>query len=247
MVSSAWQTVVTGLMMILIVLPGSPVQTQPNEAGACQKAYGSISSADTLPEWLQTEVGVETLHTENRYDLLAGHLLSSGIVDGSQCFGWGLNTDGSPNGCGVEVAKSSVIEWQNQYDEAIVDASKSYGLSARLIKSMIAVETQFWPGSDWEKGEIGLGQLTDAGADMVLTCALACFKALVQRCMMPKLVNTLMWTRNPGYRQLCAENCCNCSMQPAQLVKVVLIRHEEGKRFPYLPKALVQVANKRPI
>lgn len=169
MVSSAWQTVMTGLMMILIVLPGSPVQTQPNEAGACHRAYGSIPSTDTLPEWLQTDISEESLHTENRYDLLAGHLLVSGIVDGSQCFGWGMNTDGSPNGCGVEVAQSSVIEWQNQYDEAIVDTSKRNGLPARLIKSMIAVETQFWPGSDWMKGEIGLGQLTEAGADMMLT------------------------------------------------------------------------------
>jgi hypothetical protein len=37
------------------------------------------------------------------------------------------------------------------------------------MKAVIAVESQFWPGSDWNKGEIGLGQMTEFGADLVLT------------------------------------------------------------------------------
>ena len=38
-----------------------------------------------------------------------------------------------------------------------------------MVKAVIAVELQFWPGSDWGKGEIGLGQMTEFGADLVLT------------------------------------------------------------------------------
>jgi hypothetical protein len=37
------------------------------------------------------------------------------------------------------------------------------------LKAVIAVESQFWPGSNWEKGEISLGQMTENGADLLLT------------------------------------------------------------------------------
>jgi len=81
----------------------------------------------------------------------------------------GLNADGSPNGCGVALSEPAVIEWQNQFNEAIIDAARALRLPPRLLKVVIAVESQFWPGSDWEKGEVGLGQMTEAGADMLLT------------------------------------------------------------------------------
>ena len=40
---------------------------------------------------------------------------------------------------------------------------------------MIAVEFQFWPGASWEKGEIGLGQMTAMGADLLLSLATSLF------------------------------------------------------------------------
>ena len=170
MVSGSWQTVIIGFFSaLLLVFPGNLAKAEPSTPGVCQQAYGSLDSSDTLPDWLQTEAAAEDLYTANRYDLLAGRLLFSGFVDGSQCTGWGLNADGSPNGCGVALSEPAVTEWQNQFDEAIIDASKMVQLPPRLLKAVIAIESQFWPGSDWGKGEIGLGQLTDAGADMLLT------------------------------------------------------------------------------
>ncbi len=170
MVSGAWQAVIVSLIATLLATsPGAVVKVDTATPGICQQAYGSLDSFYAPPSWLQTEVEIDGLNTTNRYDLLAGHLLFSGFVDGSQCVGMGLNADGSPNSCGMSVSEPAVIEWQNQFDEAIIDASKVLQLPLRLLKAVIAVESQFWPGSDWEKGEIGLGQLTNAGADMILT------------------------------------------------------------------------------
>lgn len=170
MVPGAWQAISIGILVtLLIVIPPGVVKADENTPGVCQQAYGALDPTDPLPEWLHTEVAVAELHTENRFDLLAGHLLFSGFVDGSPCTGWGLNADGSPNGCGVALSEPAVVAWQNQFDEAIVDAARALQLPPRLVKAVIAVESQFWPGSDWEQGEVGLGQLTEAGADMLLT------------------------------------------------------------------------------
>jgi hypothetical protein len=37
-----------------------------------------------------------------------------------------------------------------------------------VVKAVIAVESQFWPAANWTRGEIGLGQMTGYGADLVL-------------------------------------------------------------------------------
>lgn len=170
MVPGAWQTISIGILVtLLIVIPPDVAKADDSTPGVCQQAYGALDHTDSLPEWLEMEVAVDDLYTANRYDLLAGHLLFSGFMDGSPCAGWGLNADGSPNGCGVALSEPALIAWQNQFDEAIVDAARALQLPPRLLKAVMAVESQFWPGSDWEKGEIGLGQMTEAGADVLLT------------------------------------------------------------------------------
>ena len=61
--------------------------------------------------------------------------------------------------------------WQNQLDPDIYQAGLSDQVPPKLLKAMIAQETQFWPVNDPvspSRGETGLGQLTDAGADLVL-------------------------------------------------------------------------------
>ena len=169
MVSGPWQALISGIFMILLIIPGLPVSGEENNPGVCQQAYGTIPSNPKLPNWLETNVKAGDLYSTNRFDILAGHLLFTGFVDGSRCSGWGLTADGSPNGCGVEVARPAVVEWQNQFNEAIAQTASSLSLPSRLVKAVISVESQFWPGSDWTKGEVGLGQLTTAGADMILT------------------------------------------------------------------------------
>jgi hypothetical protein len=61
--------------------------------------------------------------------------------------------------------------WQNQYDTAILQAGAAESVPPRLIKGVFAQESQFWPTWTPERrqaDEVGLGQLTDDGADLVL-------------------------------------------------------------------------------
>ena len=87
------------------------------------------------------------LATHNDYQLLAFHLR------------WYYGTD------------SGLQAWQNQLDPAIYLAGKIIKVPPRIIKGLIAQETQFWPMNDPvspSRGETGLGQLTDDGADLVM-------------------------------------------------------------------------------
>lgn len=154
------------LLISIFLSAASPQQTQP--VSSCSAAYGG-SMPDPLPAWLQTEMPVTDLATQNRYDLLAGELLKNGIVDGSNCPAGGLYPDGSPNGCGVDTAMPAVMEWQNRYDTAILVSGQTSIVPPALMKAVIAAESQFWPGPNWAKGEIGLGQMTGFGADLLLS------------------------------------------------------------------------------
>lgn len=158
------------IMLILSLAPlltgASPIQAQTS--GTCEAAYGQTPDTQQ-PNWLSLDPAISDLATQNRYDLLSAHLLKSGIVDGTSCPAGGLNPDGSPNGCGLVLAQESVNEWQNQYDAAILSSANSINLPPYVVKSVIAVESQFWPAPDWIKGEIGLGQITAGGADLALT------------------------------------------------------------------------------
>ena len=153
------------LMMIFLSAATSVAQTP---GSPCSQAYGG-SPPDPLPGWLQMDIPLEGLSTSNSYELLAGQLLKTGIVNGTGCASDGLNADGAPNGCGLQVAKAAVNDWQNRYNPAILSASGQQGVPPKVLKAMIAVESQFWPGASWEKGEIGLGQMTAFGADLLLT------------------------------------------------------------------------------
>lgn len=169
MVSGTWQALISGFITVFFIISGLPISVRENNPGVCQQAYGALPLSDKPPSWLETDVKTADLYSTNRFDILAGHLLFTGFVDGSQCPAWGLMADGSPNGCGVEAAQPAVVEWQNQFNEAIIQTSSNLSLPSRLVKAVISVESQFWPGSDWAKGEVGLGQVTNAGADMILT------------------------------------------------------------------------------
>lgn len=153
------------LFLFLFLCAAAPYQ-EPVQSNSCAMAYGRIP--DPMPEWLKTNVAEDDLATSNRYDILAGQLLKHGIVNGSTCPAFGLNADGSPNACGLQVTQEMVITWQNQYDHAIGSASQRYNMPSSVLKAVIAVESQFWPAPNWVKGEIGLGQMTEFGADLVL-------------------------------------------------------------------------------
>lgn len=58
--------------------------------------------------------------------------------------------------------------WQNRFDPTIHTYSRSNALSPKVVKAAIAIASQFWPAANWIQGEIGLGQMTGYGADLVL-------------------------------------------------------------------------------
>ena len=161
--------------LFVFLCAAAPSYAQGNPT--CQSTYGG-ALPDSLPRWLQTSILAADLHTENRYDLLAGYLLRSKQADGSACPAGGLNPDGSPNACGLAVAQSDMVAWQNRYDVAIVTAGQSNSIPPLLMKALIAVESQFWPAANWEKGEIGLGQMTEMGSDLVLAWRPDYFQAI---------------------------------------------------------------------
>ena len=159
------KTILLMFSLFVILFAAAPSYAQSEQP--CAVAYGG-SLPDPLPRWLRTSVQGGDLHTENRYDLLAGQLLKARLVDGSACPSWGLNLDGSPNACGLEAAQAEGMTWQNRYDRQISAAGQRNSVPPLVIKAVIAVESQFWPGANWVKGEIGLGQMTEYGADLLL-------------------------------------------------------------------------------
>jgi hypothetical protein len=157
--------ILLSMFLFVFLCAAAPSYAQGDQT--CQSTYGG-ALPDPLPRWLQDIIPAADLQTENRYDLLAGQLLRSKLIDGAACPAGGLNADGSPNACGLAVAQSDVRAWQNRYDSAIVTAGQKISIPPLLLKAVIAVESQFWPAANWEKGEIGLGQMTEMGADLVL-------------------------------------------------------------------------------
>lgn len=122
---------------------------------------------ETLPLVLEQPLSVEYLHTTNRYFYLSGHLIQSGLVNISACPNGGLYANGSATPCGEKAGADKVLEWQNKYDEKIYTAALKYNIPARILKGILAQESQFWPISN-DPYELGLGKFTENGAGMLL-------------------------------------------------------------------------------
>lgn len=136
---------------------GIPVAT-------CVEDWGVFPPIGGPPEWLSTPTKSKKLGTDVPYTYLAANLIRKGIVDASACIDGGLMEDGSASACGMEVARPAVTDWQNQFDKVILRVGKDTGVPAHLLKNLFATESQFWPGKG-VKNDIGLGQLTEQGAD----------------------------------------------------------------------------------
>ncbi len=136
---------------------------------SCVEAWGTLPPVGGPPEWLSTPTESETLGTDIPYTYLSAELIRAGVVDGGACPDGGLLEDGSASTCGMEVAREAVTAWQNQFDSIILNVSKDTGVPAHLLKNLFAIESQFWPGRGLTlKDDIGLGQLTEKGADTAL-------------------------------------------------------------------------------
>jgi hypothetical protein len=131
---------------------------------SCVQVWGALPPVGGPPEWLSTPTASEELGTDIPYNYLATQLIKQNVVDASSCPDLGLSPDETASTCGMEVAREAVRNWQNQFDEVILNVAKDTGVPAHLLKNLFANESQFWPGAGL-KTDIGLGQLTKKGAD----------------------------------------------------------------------------------
>jgi hypothetical protein len=135
---------------------------------SCSEYWSSFPDVGGPPAWLNTPDQVENLRSVGNYYYLAGNLIQEGVVDASGCPAGGLQSQGVANECGMEKAKPEVLAWQNRFDAEILRVAGETGVPAQLMKNVFSRESQFWPGIFLAYNEVGLGQLTDNGADTAL-------------------------------------------------------------------------------
>ena len=140
----------------------------PSTVDVCANAWDMFPETDSLESaWLSKIDAPDELETDLDYSLLAGRLIWNGYVDASGCPDSGLLPNGSADECGMTKAHDLVMEWQNRFNQVITRASEETYVPARLIKGVIAQESQFWPL--WpNKPEYGYGMMSEMGIDLLL-------------------------------------------------------------------------------
>lgn len=135
---------------------------------ACLNEWGVEDTEG--PSWAEFPQSPNELNTDIPLHHLAARLISYGVVDTKDCPAGGLSQDMDwPNACGLEKAHDQMVIWQNQYDEAIWTAANEIGIPPKIIKTLIEVESQFWPGNErYYVDEYGLGQINQLGVDVLL-------------------------------------------------------------------------------
>ena len=162
-------------------------------ADSCSEIWGAPIGVP-IPDWAVFPSSPENLHTNKKYYYLAAQLIKNQVVNTSDCPGAGLSLDGSANGCGMDRVANEVVLWQNQYDTMIWSSALNIGIPPVLIKSLIEIESQFWPSNiRYFMYEFGLAQINQYGADVALR-----------------------WD-NDLYNQICNGIFYNCSLAYASL------------------------------
>ena len=121
--------------------------------------------------WLSYPEEATALASARSMAILAGKFINYGLVDASSCAYNGLLENGAANPCGETVAHNAVILWQNQFDQAILEASRQANVPPFVLKNVIIQESQLWPSSHptiYGYSEYGLGHVTQMGADTLL-------------------------------------------------------------------------------
>lgn len=135
---------------------------------ACSVMWDSLPPVGGLPAWLSTPEDGSSLASDFPYAYLAGSLIRMGQVDVGGCPDGGLLPSGAASPCGQTAAGQAVTAWQNRFDQPILRVAQASHVPAALLKRMFAQESQFWPGTYHDTKEVGLGQITDSGADTTL-------------------------------------------------------------------------------
>jgi hypothetical protein len=137
-------------------------------SASCADSWEAFPPVGGPPDWLTTPKRAEDLITEVPYNYLAANLIRAGVVDASHCENGGMLPDSfGANPCGAQAAQPAVQDWQNRFDGLILDVAEETGVPAQLLKNLFARESQFWPAI-YVDSDIGLGQLTENGADTTL-------------------------------------------------------------------------------
>jgi len=137
---------------------------------SCAESWEAFPPVGGPPVWLTTPKRPQDLVTDVPYNYLAANLIQAGIVDASACSNNGMLESSygyGANNCGLETARDAVIEWQNRFDDLILEVAGETKVPAQLLKRLFARESQFWPAI-YAGSDIGLGQLTENGADTTL-------------------------------------------------------------------------------
>ncbi len=142
-------------------------QWQGAPLASCARIWDAFPPLGGPPDWLKTPEQPVLLASEEPYYYLAGRLIIQGVVDASSCLSGGMLPNGYADACGLEIARPLVEEWQNQFDNRIVEVARQTGIPAQLMKNLFAQESQFWPGVFRVPYEFGLGQITDNGVDSI--------------------------------------------------------------------------------
>lgn len=138
----------------------TPVYLQVGSFSPCKNR---VDVPEEEMNWLYVPQSAAELQTAVNYAFLAGQLIQAGAVDVATCPAGGLGAEGYANACGLARAKPLVIELQNAYDQAIMDAWEKVGVPPVMMKQLLRYESQFWPGR-WGEYHYGLGHLTYFGA-----------------------------------------------------------------------------------
>jgi len=143
-------------------------QWQGQTVATCADSWNAFPPVGGPSEWLTTPKQSGELSSDIPFTYLAANLILQGAVDASACTDSGLMPGGVANQCGIEKSRPAVIEWQNQFDKLILTTAQETAVPARLLKNLFARESQFWPGAYQGMEDVGLGQLTEDGADTTL-------------------------------------------------------------------------------
>jgi len=144
-------------------------QWRGDTLAGCSQVWDKFPPVGGATGWLTTPQHPEELATNVGYSYLAAALINHEVVDASSCEDGGLLANGFASACGLDVARSAMLDWQNRFDPLIFSTARQTGVPAPLLKNIFARESQFWPGTNVGHPEAGLGQMTEGGADVVLT------------------------------------------------------------------------------
>jgi hypothetical protein len=144
---------------------GSKPKPEPEPLPICKAAplHAGFGLYDQAPD-------AQSLWTNEQLTWLAGQMIWYGMIS-PRCEGGrsGMASVGfGANACGMAAASDAVTNWQNQFNADIYKAATAYQVPARLIKRIIAVESQYWPRWTNNRREVGMLQVSQNGADVLL-------------------------------------------------------------------------------